>query len=241
MIRGFATEEETRETVDAVGAFLAARGQGEVEFLVRVLEEEAAGDSREPPGEAGPAYWRSVLRLVAERIHRGRIDANIAALDDALAGRDSRPRSSGAARPVEEARSGEDEAAPGKTAVPMWDSSTGEPTIGRGDAGSTPAPARSAATSEQRRLRPRESNLILDSGEVLVWRAGHRAVVEHSQGGVPLVATFWVAEEDGFPQFASSLHRADNPELAEHWAAIDAEGQRRLEAGLGRRRGGGGR
>lgn len=71
---------------------------------------------------------------------------------------------------------------------------------------------------------------------MIVWRASHRAVVEFTRDGKHWVATFWVDEDDGFPQLAHSTSPADDPELEEHWAKIVSEGEARLEAGLKRLR-----
>lgn len=91
-------------------------------------------------------------------------------------------------------------------------------------------------TNPRRSLRPRDSLVIVESGEVIVWRASHRAVVEYTKGGKRWIATFWVDEEDGFPQLAHSTGPADDPELERHWALIVSEGNARLEAGLKRPR-----
>lgn len=88
--------------------------------------------------------------------------------------------------------------------------------------------------SPRRALRPRNSVLIVESGDVTVWRASHRAVVEYLQGGKRWVATFWVDEEDGFPQLAHSTGAADDPDLEKHWAKIVSDGEARLAAGLKR-------
>lgn len=222
VIGGFATEDETRDTMDAIRAVLVDRGYADVELLARILEEEtpsAAG--RVPEREASAVYWRSVLRLVSERMHAGRIDSAIGAIDDALSGRDPRPRSGGGPQ------------------------APGEPGGGEDESGREPPPAEAIGdTGEQRSLRPPDSYVIVETGDVIVWRASHLAVVEYTECGRPWVATFWVDEEDGFPQLASSEHPADDPELEEHWAAIAAAGNARLGAALGspRRRdvGGGG-
>lgn len=92
------------------------------------------------------------------------------------------------------------------------------------------------ATNAHRSLRPRDSLVIVESGDVIVWRASHRAVVEYTKGGKPWVATFWVDEADGFPQLAHSTGPADAPELERHWAKIVSDGKTRLEAGLKRLR-----
>jgi hypothetical protein len=87
-------------------------------------------------------------------------------------------------------------------------------------------------TEPPRSLRPRDSLVIVESGDVIVWRASHRAVVEYTKGGKRWVTTFWVDEEDGFPQLAHSTGPADDPELEQHWAQIVSEGETRLQAGL---------
>lgn len=88
----------------------------------------------------------------------------------------------------------------------------------------------------RRSLRPRNSLVIVERDDVIVWRGSHRAVVEYTKGGKRWVATFWVDEEDGFPQLAHSTGPADDPELEQHWAQIVSEGNARLEAGLRRLR-----
>lgn len=85
-------------------------------------------------------------------------------------------------------------------------------------------------------LRPRDSLVIVERGDVIVWRASHRAVVEYTKDGRRWVATFWVDEEDGFPQLAHSTGSADDPGLERHWAKIVSEGKARLEAGRRRLR-----
>jgi hypothetical protein len=89
-------------------------------------------------------------------------------------------------------------------------------------------------TDPCRSLRPRDSLVIVDSGDVIVWRASHRAVVEYTKDGKRWVATFWVDEEDGLPQLAHSAGPADDPELERHWAKIVSEGEARLQAGFKR-------
>jgi hypothetical protein len=88
----------------------------------------------------------------------------------------------------------------------------------------------------RRSLRPRDSAVLFESEGIIVWRASHRAVVEFTKDGKHRVATFWVDEEDGFPQLAHSVHPADDPDLDRRWAKIISEGNARLEAGLKRLR-----
>jgi hypothetical protein len=90
--------------------------------------------------------------------------------------------------------------------------------------------------SPRRSLRPRDSLVIVENEDVIVWRGSHRAVVEYTKDGKHWVTTFWVDEEDGFPQLAHSMGPADDPELEKHWAKIVSEGEARLEAGLKRMR-----
>lgn len=92
------------------------------------------------------------------------------------------------------------------------------------------------SASPRRSLRPRDSVVLLETEEVLVWRASHRAVVESWKEGEHRVATFWVDEEDGFPQLAHSVHPAGDPDLERRWAEVISEGDARLAAGLKRLR-----
>ncbi len=87
-----------------------------------------------------------------------------------------------------------------------------------------------------RSLRPQDSVVLVESGDVLVWRGAHRGVVEYTEDGKRWVVTFWVDEEDGFPQLAHSTGLADEPDLGRLWAQIVSEGEARLEAGLKRLR-----
>lgn len=98
------------------------------------------------------------------------------------------------------------------------------------------APSKGRLLTSSPSLRPRDSVLIVERGDVIVWRASHRAVVEYPKDEKRWVATFWVDDEDGFPQLAHSTGPADDPDLETQWAQIVSEGRARLEAWLNRQR-----